>query len=131
MLRSILTMKCPRCHQGQMFVNNQHFRLSTLSKMNKSCSCCGQDFEPEPGFYFGAMYISYGLGVIYFLLSFFLLYQLMNFPGGAFLGSYIITLIVLWPVLFRISRVIYLNLFVQYDRNACQALSGKKGNGIL
>lgn len=30
-------------------------------KMNEKCFCCGQSFMPEPGYYFGAMFVSYGL----------------------------------------------------------------------
>jgi uncharacterized protein (DUF983 family) len=119
MIASILKMKCPKCHVGNIFVNNNHFKLSTLSHINKTCSCCGQPFEPEPGFYFGAMYVSYGLGVVYFLLSFLIFDYLLHFPGWLFLGIYIISLLILWPIVFRISRVMYLNLFVRYDKHAC------------
>ena len=31
--------------------------------MHKECAACGEDFEREPGFYFGAAYVSYALTV--------------------------------------------------------------------
>jgi hypothetical protein len=33
-------------------------------KMNEQCPSCGLKFEREPGYFFGAMYFSYGLGVV-------------------------------------------------------------------
>ncbi|HEX8547240.1 MAG TPA: DUF983 domain-containing protein, partial [Cytophagaceae bacterium] len=100
MILSILKLKCPRCHQGDIFANKNPFKFSTLSKIHKNCSCCGQDFEPEPGFYFGAMYVSYGLGVVYFLLSFLVFDYFLHFQGWLFLGIYITSLLLLWPVIF-------------------------------
>jgi hypothetical protein len=38
------------------------------------CSVCGLKFNPEPGFYTGAMYVSYGLSVSLFIVTFFTLY---------------------------------------------------------
>ena len=119
MIRAALSMKCPKCHKGDMFVNKNPFKLSTVSVMHPHCTCCGQSFEPEPGFYFGAMYVSYGLGVVYFLAGFLVLYYLIDLPGWLFLTIYTVTMVLLWPVIFRNSRVIYLYLFVRYDKNAC------------
>lgn len=118
MLLSILKLKCPKCHKGDMFVEPNFLKPSTITKTHKNCLCCDVDFIPEPGFYFGAMYVSYGLGVIYFLLSFFVLYLLLNLKDFTFLGIYIATTLLSWPYIFRISRVIYLSLFVRYDKNA-------------
>lgn len=32
-------------------------------EMNATCPVCGHRFEREPGFFQGAMYVSYGLGI--------------------------------------------------------------------
>jgi uncharacterized protein (DUF983 family) len=50
-------MTCPRCRQGELFV--KPMKLSRPLLMHKRCPVCGQNFEPEVGFYYGAMFISY------------------------------------------------------------------------
>lgn len=115
MLSALIKLKCPKCHEGNLFINPNPYILSTIDKMPKVCPCCDQPFEPEPGFYYGAMYISYGIGVVLFLTSFFLMEVLLQVSGYLFLGFYICSLLTLWPVVFRYSRVIYIYLFVRYD----------------
>jgi len=68
------------------------------------------DFEPEVGFYFGAMYFSYAFGVAFSVFTFVL--HLVFFGLDANIYKYLILntafLVVLWPFIFRISRVMYL-----------------------
>ena len=52
---SLLALRCPVC-------GGDTFRAG-LFKTAKKCSRCGQDFEPESGFFAGAIYPMYGLGV--------------------------------------------------------------------
>lgn len=118
LLLSILQSKCPRCHKGDLFVEANPYHLSKLSKMHKNCSCCGQPTEPETGFYFGAMYVSYGLGVLMFAFLFTLVEFVLKIEGYHFMWIYALVMIVLWPVLFRLSRVLYLYTFVRFDKNA-------------
>ena len=63
-LYSIFYSKCPRCNCGNLYADNKAYHLKTLTKMNRTCSCCEQRFELENGFYYGAMYVSYGLSVL-------------------------------------------------------------------
>lgn len=37
--------------------------------MYPTCGHCHQSFEPEPGFYFGAMFVSYGINTLLFITS--------------------------------------------------------------
>ncbi len=53
---SLLSLQCPHCGRDT-------FRAGWF-KTAKRCSACGQDFEPEPGFFAGAIYPMYGLGGI-------------------------------------------------------------------
>jgi len=34
-----------------------------MGNIYESCQLCKHTFSPEPGFYFGAMYVSYAMGV--------------------------------------------------------------------
>lgn len=56
---SIFKKKCPRCRKGDLFTTP--FSFSKPLDMPKQCQECGLIFEPEPGFYFGAMFLSYGI----------------------------------------------------------------------
>ena len=66
-LYSILNNKCPRCHEGKFFDSANPYNLAKMTSMPDKCPECGQPYEPEPGFYFGAMYVSYALGVALFV----------------------------------------------------------------
>ncbi len=102
-----------------MFVRPSIFPLKKLLDMPERCPECGQKMELEPGFYYGTGYVSYGLSVgITFLVA--ILFHLIvgfsfrDYSIYWFLGIDIFLLIVLQPWLMRISRVLYLYMFVKY-----------------
>ncbi len=108
-LKVLLHSKCPRCGQGEMFKDPNPYNIYNYDKMNRYCSKCQMDFEPETGFYFGAMYISYGL-CIGLSVATFILYALIFGFGRIYiyLIANSIVLFLLWPFVFRLSRVLYL-----------------------
>jgi hypothetical protein len=117
---SMLTMKCPRCRRGKMFVNNNPWNLRKTFKMYEKCPECGQRFELEVGFWYGTGYVSYGIDVVLCLLSFILwwIFIGMSTDDNRFfwwLGINCIGLFLLQPWITRISRVVYLYFFVSYD----------------
>ena len=63
---SIVTCKCPKCHEGRMFPAHTLYHPAKFNKMNARCEVCNQSFEPEPGFYFGSMFVSYGVNTAFF-----------------------------------------------------------------
>jgi uncharacterized protein (DUF983 family) len=114
---AILKQKCPRCYQGDLFINKNPFRLKLLTAMHPRCKCCGLLTEPEPGFYFGAMYCSYGFGVVIFAINFITIELYLQLPSRYFIIINTLSLLLLWPVIFRYARVLYLYIFVRYDKN--------------
>ncbi len=62
-LYSILTGTCPRCHEESMYIDKNPFHLGNIYKMHEKCSHCGLHYKIEPSFFYGAMYVSYALGV--------------------------------------------------------------------
>jgi uncharacterized protein (DUF983 family) len=58
--KDILDHRCPRCRVGKIF---HHSIFLGFPKMFESCSVCHLRYEREPGYFLGAMYISYGLGL--------------------------------------------------------------------
>lgn len=100
-----------------MFISAK-YNLKKFDKMPKQCDHCGLDFEVEPGFYTGAMYVSYAFSVAIFVIVGFFLFLFLNDPGiHVYVLAILFTLVILFPVLFRYSRVIYLHLFggVNYE----------------
>lgn len=78
---------------------------------------CGQRYELEPSFYSGAMYVSYALQVALFVTVTTALRVLLNPEMEVYIYSIIGASMLLFPVTLRLSRVIYLNFFVRYDRS--------------
>jgi len=71
----------------------------------------------EPSFFFGAMYVSYGLGVAFSVAAFVIVYL---FFGGGLMATFlsiIITLVVFMPIITRLSRNIWINFFLSYDES--------------
>jgi uncharacterized protein (DUF983 family) len=117
---SILQHKCPRCRTGKMFSQKYFWPFKGMLDMPERCHSCGQKMELETGFYFGTGYISYALSCA-ILLAFFVAYHLilgLTWRDNSMiicLISSIVFLIMCQPILMRISRVIYLHIFVPYE----------------
>ena len=65
---AVLAKQCPVCLRGAMFRN--------LLTMNEECLVCGHRFLREEGFFQGAMFISYAVGVLEFAAIALLAYQI-------------------------------------------------------
>src|SRR5688500_8451029 len=70
---SILQMRCPKCRQGKMFPAGTLYTTKFMN-MHEHCSCCDQSFTPEPGYYFGAMFVSYAINAAFFAITWLVLY---------------------------------------------------------
>lgn len=117
---SIATGKCPKCHEDNMYVNPNPYHITETMKMHDHCRNCGFKYKVEPNFFFGAMYVSYALSVLIGIITFAI--AKVGF-GADLLDSFVaifITLGLLTPVITRLSRNIYINMFVSYDPNAVQ-----------
>jgi uncharacterized protein (DUF983 family) len=60
-LASIFQQRCPRCRIGRIF---RYSIFRGFPKMFERCPVCDLKFEREPGYFLGAMYISFALGVL-------------------------------------------------------------------
>ncbi|HSZ71991.1 MAG TPA: DUF983 domain-containing protein [Cytophagaceae bacterium] len=125
-LLAILKMKCPKCYKGNLYKDINPFHVSKLHSMPSHCDQCGQPFNPEPGFYMGAMYVSYGLCVLLFVICFFVLHIHLQVEAVPFLCVYAISLLIVFPFIFRYSRTIYLHLFYEHDPDAIEEYQKKK-----
>ncbi|WP_350290021.1 DUF983 domain-containing protein [uncultured Croceitalea sp.] len=116
-LYSILTGSCPKCHSESMYVNKNPFMVTQLFKMHERCSNCKTKYKIEPSFFYGAMYVSYGVGLLFAGIAFAITFLLI---GTSLKNTYItivITSVFLLPVIIRLSRNIWINIFMKYDKD--------------
>ena len=116
-LYSILTGACPKCHGDSMYVNKNPYVLTETFSMHERCRVCGTKYKIEPSFFFGAMYVSYGVGIAFAIAAFVITYFFLETSLNVIFGSIIGTLVVFFPVILRISRNIWINLFIHYDKS--------------
>lgn len=88
--------------------------------MPERCPVCGQKYEIETGFFFGTGYISYALSVAYlftFFLLWYFIFGLSVLDNSIFqcLGAGAFTILMIQPLLQRLSRSIWIAIFVHYD----------------
>ena len=124
-LYAIRKSKCPKCHQGDLF------RSSLLSgegiyNMYKKCVQCEQDFEMEPGFYWGAMYIGYGFFSFYMLGTIALIFFNTGFTLNQSFAITLIGGILLIPYIARRSRVQWINIAVRYNKKMADKVAARK-----
>lgn len=114
-LYSIFTGTCPVCQEESMYKEDNPYKISKLFAMNDRCSNCGTKYKMEPSFFFGAMYVSYAVGIAFATAAFVISHFLLNLN---LLPTFIIivaTLVVFLPVIVRWSRNIWVNFFFSYD----------------
>lgn len=120
---AMLEQKCPRCHRGKLFTHGM-YNLAHFTEMPEVCPVCGLTYEPEPGFYFGAMYINYVFSTaIVLVVGLLVYYGLGNPDTWVYVLSVTSTvLLLLLPVLLRYSRTVMLYLFgdASYDPQAAR-----------
>jgi uncharacterized protein (DUF983 family) len=115
---SILTGTCPVCHEESMYIESNPYKLHKVLKMHERCSNCGTKYKMEPSFFYGAMYVSYAVGIAFAVAAFIIAFV---FFGAGLLASFFTitgTLIVFMPVIMRLSRNIWINLFLKYRKEA-------------
>ena len=120
MLIGIFRMKCPNCRKGNIFVNKSIFPLGTCLRLVDHCKVCGQKmlFESNNG-----AGINYALTVMLFFLNILWYWPIfgMSYKDNSvyyYLITSILVVIIAQPWLMRISRVLYLYMFVQFNSSA-------------
>lgn len=100
-LRAVWEQRCPVCFQGKMF-------RGTFA-MNPACPVCGHRFEREPGFFQGAMYVSYGIGIAYLGVLGLLANQFAvpRYGVAVAVAAVVLVHLACIPAVFRYSRVIW------------------------
>lgn len=121
-LWALFNHKCPHCRNGNMFQDEGSYHLKSFMKMNEKCTVCGQATELEQGFYYGTAYVSYALTVAFSVFTFVAWWVLVGISVDDnrifwWMGINAVLLLLLQPFLMRLSRTVWLAIFVKYNAN--------------
>ena len=102
--------KCPKCRKGYVF--KQNVSVLNLPVMNDACDKCNYHFEREPGYFIGAMYISYGFAVLQCVLTFLILNYGFPLLETIYKTIFVVLVItILGRKNYKLSRVLYIHIF--------------------
>ena len=120
-LAAMLQLRCPRCREGKMFTHSAS-NLKKFDDMYERCPVCGLYYEIEVGFYWGAMYFSYGFSVVLVVLVGIILYLAGDPSIWIYVLAVTASVVLLTPVFFRHARMLMLHLFghVSYNPEAAR-----------
>ncbi len=94
--------------------------------MERYCGHCGELFDKEPGYFYGAMFVSYALMAGWFILWYALNILVIHMSISVFLTFFALTVIGLSPFTFRWSRSLWINIFVRFDKSKKGRVPGRK-----
>lgn len=118
LLPAFFTMKCPNCRRGRVFVNKSVFPLGKCLQMVDHCSVCGHKMVNESnnggGINYALTMMLFFLNVLWYWPIFGLSYKDNSFIY--FLFTSVAVVLLLQPWLMRLSRMIYLYLFVTFGK---------------
>ncbi|MBK9150014.1 MAG: DUF983 domain-containing protein [Saprospiraceae bacterium] len=116
LLMNTFMYKCPRCQEGDIYT--KPFKITDPVSMPHHCDVCGQLFLPEPGFYYGAMFLSYIVTGFFFLGVVAFSIIVLKLSVNAAMGVVILVAASTYIFFLRFARALWLNLMVRYDKNA-------------
>ncbi len=107
---AIIQGKCPRCRSGKMFSKPA---LGTgFMEMFDHCPVCNLKYEIEPGFFWGAMYVSYAISCAILLTLGGATLIILNDPDfWVYIAIIIPVFILASPLTYRYSRILMLYWF--------------------
>ena len=112
----ILNNDCPHCQKGKVFNEKSIFFNFGFPKMNEHCSSCHYKFEKEPGYFFGAMYVNYGLtvaqGIVTYAIAQFFFTETFDLRIIPIIAAVII---MMSSFNIRLSRLLWIYMFKNYS----------------
>lgn len=114
-LFSIFKAKCPRCHEGAFFKHGFTFHPTKVTEIYDTCSHCSLKYMLEPSFFYGAMYVNYGITVAISVAAFVISKLIFELTLLQSFLSIIGTLLILAPFNLRLARTLWINMFVNFD----------------
>ena len=92
-----MRLRCPRCGGKTLFAG--------FFKMNASCAKCGLEFEREPGYFVGAIYINYAATAV------------VSIGGFSLLDDYTNLTLTFQMILGGVTAVLFPLCFYRYSKS--------------
>ena len=111
-VKAVWQQRCPRCREGAIF-RGPVWR--GILAMNERCPECGLKYDREPGYFIGAMYVSYLLSIPPVML---LALSFWRYSGLSFNLAMVCTFaayLPVVPVVTRYSRVVWMYVDQHFD----------------
>lgn len=128
-LYAIVFCKCPRCHEGNLYSKSYWRGALDIFRgeynMHENCPRCGQHYEIEIGFWWGAMYVAYALSSGALLIVGLISMLVLKLNEWQILAVILGTALMGFSYNARIARSIWANVFIDFDP---QALSSPNEN---
>ena len=103
---------CPRCRQGRIFRGPVY--RGPLAMLD-NCPVCGLKYEREPGYFLGAMYVSYLVSIPPVLVLILLIWKLSGWPYDWSIGAAFVAYLPFVPVVARFARVVWMYVDQSFD----------------
>ncbi|MUH34478.1 DUF983 domain-containing protein [Zobellia amurskyensis] len=114
---SIFTGTCPVCQEESMYLESNPYKLSRTLKMEERCGHCHTKYKIEPSFFYGAMYVSYPVGLFFASVALFFCFFVLNMSLLTTFLIIVIEMILVLPIVLRLSRNIWINFFMHYGQH--------------
>ena len=119
LLPALFTMKCPSCRKTTVFVNKSIFPLGKCLALKDECEVCGEKMKSESNNGGG---INYALSMMLFFLNLLWYWPIfgLSYKDNS-VYYYLVTstavVVLLQPYLMRLSRMVYLYLYVGFGHS--------------
>ena len=114
---SIIYGVCPKCHCESMYINNNPYIFGSIFKMKERCSNCQTKYKIEPAFFYGAMYVSYAIGVAIALTTFIIAKLFFNLSFKTSMALIVLAIVLTYPLQLRLARNIWINFYIHYSKD--------------
>ena len=109
---NIVRGKCPKCEVGDVFESKGNIFMLRAPVMHEECPHCGHRFEIEPGFFLGAMYVSYALTIAESATGY-MVARYFTTNLAPILPIIAAVIILMTFINFRYSRIIWMYIFAR------------------
>src|SRR5438309_11847214 len=111
-VKAVARAACPRCRKGPIFRSSM---LRGFVAMHERCPVCGLKFEREPGYFLGAMYVSYLVSIPPVLGLMLLFWRVFDWRFDlAVVGAFVAYLPAV-PFVTRAARVVWMHVDRHFD----------------
>src|ERR1035438_10190175 len=119
LLPAMLTMKCPSCRKSTVFINKSMFPLGKCLALKDECEVCGEKLKSERnnggGINYDPTLMLFFLHLLWYWPIFGLTYK--DYSVFYYLGASTSVVVLAQPYLMRLSRMIYLYLYVGFGHS--------------